>query len=112
MAFKTVSPATVRAYFAAQGTPIPAAGRISDKDAETYNKANKGRPYVPNAYKGEAITVKAKPAKGRTVTRKVYVSEVREAAVKAGVQVGARGRLPQPVLSAYVLGDLPSLASA
>lgn len=110
MAFTYVPPATVRAYFAGIGEPIPAAGRISDEHAEAYNKANKGKPYEPRAYKGQSITVTAKPEKGRAKTRKVYVNEVRKAALDAGVNVGQRGRLPKPVLEAYVLGTLGSQA--
>lgn len=108
--FQSVSPATVRSYFAAQGTPIASTGRIKDSDVKAYNKANKGRPYRPTEYKGETVTVTAKPEKGRSVTRKVYVSEVRAAALAAGVKVGERGRLPKGVAEAHVLGTLHTLA--
>lgn len=110
MAFTKVSPSTVRAYFDSIGQPIPVTGRISAEHAAQYNKANKGRPYSPGQYKGKQVTVTAKPEKGRAVTRKVYVNEVRASAQAAGVAVGARGRLPQPVLEAAVLGTLSSLA--
>ena len=111
MAFKSVSPATVRAFFTAKGTPIAPTGRISFEDAKVYNKANPGKRYVPAAYEGKTITVTAKPAKGRTVTRKVVESQVREAAREAGVPVGKRGALPKAVREAYVLGTLSNLAN-
>lgn len=112
MAFKPVSPSTVRSYFDSIGQPIPATGRISDEHREAYNKANKGRPYVPGAYR-PTVEVTAKPAEGgRKVTRKVNVNDVRAEALAAGVPVGARGRLPREVMEAAVLGTLSSLASA
>lgn len=112
MAFRPVSPSTVRAYFDGIGKPLPATGRISDEAAAEYNRANKGRPYKPGQYPGKTITVTAKPEKGRTVTKKVVEREVRAAALAAGVPVGERGALPKEVREAYVLGTLSSLAPA
>lgn len=109
--FASVSPATVRSYFAEQGVAIPGTGRIKTEYVKAYNKANKGRPYRPGQFAGETVTVTAKPEKGRAVTRKVLISEVRAAAREAGVPVGSRGRLPREVLTAHVLGTLADLAS-
>ncbi len=104
------SAAQVRAWGRAQGitegTKEGTRGRLSPALVKAFNAKHKGA----NAYKEgasvETVTVKAKPAKGRTVVRTVNVAQVRAAALAAGAQVGARGRLPQEVLTAYVLGNL------
>jgi hypothetical protein len=107
--FRSVSPETVRAYFASQGTPIASTGRISDADTKVYNKANPGKRYQPAGYAGKTFKVTAKPAKGRSVTKVIVEREARAAALAAGVPVGERGALPKAVREAYVLGTLSSL---
>lgn len=109
--FRSVSPATVRAYFDGLGTPIPSTGRISDEHTKAYNKANPGKRYVPAGYAGKTFKVTAKPEKGRSVTKVIVEREARAAALAAGVKVGERGALPKAVREAYVLGTLASLAA-
>ena len=109
--FRSVSPETVRAYFAAQGTPIAPIGRISDESVKAYNRANPGKRYVPAGFSGKTFKVTAKPPKGRSVTKTVIEREARAAAIAAGVKVGERGALPKAVREAYVLGTLSTLAN-
>lgn len=102
----SANPADVRAWAQAQGL-IPTSqvrGRLSPAVTKAYNAAH-GTKYREGAFV-ETVEVVAKPAKGRKVTRKVNVAEVRAAAKAAGVPVGERGRIPASVLSAFVLGTL------
>ncbi len=104
------SAAQVRAWGRAQGitegTKEGTRGRLNPALVSAFNAKHKGS----NAYKEgasvETVTVKAKPAKGRTIVRTVNVAQVRAAAKAAGLPVGARGRVPAEMLSAYVLGVL------
>lgn len=105
----SASPAQVRAWAESQGL-IKAGqrGRLGAPVIKAYNKSHA----VKHTENGYLPTVKhtAKPAKGRKVTKTINVTQVREAAQKAGVKVGSRGTLPTAVLDAYVLGNLSSLA--
>lgn len=99
------APASAVREFARQNDiEVGARGLFSTELVKAFNakspvKYRKGA-YVPT------VTVKAKPAKGRTVERRVNVAQARAAALAAGVPVGARGRLPQSVLADYALGTL------
>jgi hypothetical protein len=85
-------------------------GRLAPALILAYNAVHKGA----NAYKepskgGNAVktfTHTAKPAKGRAVTRKVSIPQVRAALAAAGKDVGERGRIRRSDLDAYVLGTL------
>lgn len=107
----SASPAQVREWAEKQGL-IKAGqrGRLGAPVIKAYNKAHPVKhteaKYLP--------TVKhtVKPPKGRKIERTLVTNEVRKAAVKAGVKVGARGTLPTAVLDAYVLGTLSTLAGS
>lgn len=107
----SASPKAVRQWAESQGL-IKAGqrGRLGAPVIKAYNKAHP----VKHSEAGYLPTVKhtAKPAKGRKVTKTINVTQVREAALKAGVKVGARGTLPTAVLDAYVLGTLSTLAGS
>src|SRR5690606_22653787 len=108
MAFKTASPAQVRAFAAEKGFQVGARGKFSDELVKAFNTEHRCTPYRAGQFvPTEKHTVK--PEKGRKVTRTINLSEVRAAAREAGVQVGARGRIPTQVKDAYVLGTLSSL---
>lgn len=102
------SAATLRAWGNDNGFPAKAEtrGRPSKALIAAYNAKHRGAlRYDPKGNPSvKTITVKAKPAKGRTVEKRVNVSAARAAAKAAGLPVGARGRLPQAVLSTLVLG--------
>lgn len=101
----SASPKAVRAWAESVGA-IPAGqrGRLGADVIAAYNAKN-GLKHTEKAFV-KTLVVKAKPAKGRTVTKRVSVPDVRAAAKAAGINVGERGRIPQTVLSAYVLGTL------
>lgn len=106
----SASPSVVRAWAESVGAIATNAdgghqrGRLGADVISAYN-AKHGLKAVEAAFV-KTVKVSAKPAKGRTVTRTVSIPQVRAAARAAGVTVGARGRVPQSVLSAYVLGTL------
>jgi hypothetical protein len=102
----TVNPSVVRAWAEAEGLVKPGQrGRLSAPVIKEYNKTH-GAKYSGKGKFVRTVEVKAKPEKGRTVTKKVDPREVRAAAVAAGVSLPARGRLPESVKQAYVLGTL------
>jgi hypothetical protein len=94
----------VRAWALANGHKVGARGLFPEATITAYNRKHAVKYKAGKHVK--TIEVKAKPAKGRTVTRKVNVEQVRKAAREAGVKVGARGNLPESVLTAFVLGTL------
>jgi hypothetical protein len=106
----------VRAFAAEQGIPMGSRGRLNPVAVEAFNKANK-KSRVQFAEKAYKPTVAVRAIKthdsGRKtpVTKAVNVAEVRAAALAAGVEVGKRGRLTQPILAAYVTGDWSSLTA-
>jgi hypothetical protein len=80
-------------------------GRLSPVLVAAYNAKHKGGNAYSEKDKAVAsITVTAKPAKGRAKTARVNVAQARAAAKAQGLTVGARGRLPQAVLSSLILG--------
>lgn len=100
--------ATLRAWGAEHGFPAKAdtRGRPSKALIEAYNKSHRGAlRYDPKTNPAvKAVTVKAKPAKGRTVTKRVSIPQARAALAAQGVAVGKRGRLPADALAKLVLG--------
>jgi len=113
-----VSLATVREWAVEQGlVKSGQRGKLSADVIEAFEKANPGQKYDKEAaVLAKRVEVKAMRtnASGRKtpITRKVIVSEVRQAARAAGVSVPTKGRLTAPVLEAYVLDTLPALAAA
>lgn len=87
-----------------KGTEPGTRGRLNPALVAAYNKAHKGA----NAFKGNkahvsSVTVTAKPAKGRAVTKRVNVAEARAALAAQGIAVGKRGRLPKAALTGLIL---------
>ena len=104
----SASPADVRVWAADNGFTVGKRGKFSRELISAYNKAH-GLKYRVGEHV-PTVKVSAKPAKGRTVTRTVNVAQVRDAARKAGVPVGERGRIAPAIMEAYVLGTLSDLA--
>lgn len=101
----SASPTQVRVWAIDNGLILAGQrGRLGAEVIKFYNAAHALKHTEHTFVK--TVKVSAKPAKGRTVTRTVNVSQVRAAARAAGVEVGARGRLPKSVLDAAVLGTL------
>lgn len=111
----SASPADVRAWAieskwgADEGYVVGGRGKFPQALIKDYNKSH-GVKYRQGQHV-KTVSVKAKPAKGRTVERKVSVPAVRAAAREAGIPVGSKGRLPQDVLDAFVLGTMSDLAA-
>jgi len=116
MSSKTSSSDVVRAWAVDNGYPDMAGkrGRIKNEVIEKFNEANKAAPYATG---GKETTVKVtamvENSKGGKTprTRQVVVSEVRTAALDAGVKVSPSGRLPDSVMEAFVAGTLSGLAT-
>jgi hypothetical protein len=122
MAAKTVSANVVREWAKGrtieglpEGHKVAVQGRLHPAIREAFNAAHKGKAkYVvghktPKTVKVTAMTV-ASNGRKRPITKAVNIAEARAAAVEAGVpNVGERGRLTQPVLTAFVLGDFTGL---
>lgn len=105
-AFSTGS--QVRAWAVANGHPVKSGegvrGRLPNPVIEAFNAAHPKAKYLA-ASKAPARTVevKAKPPKGRTVTRKVSPAKVRAWATEQGLTEATKGRLSQETYRAYVL---------
>lgn len=93
-------------------------GKLPVDVIEAFEKAHPGRKYDKSAAvlakRVEVKAIRVNPETGRkTPIRKMVLhSEVRQAAIQAGVAVPARGQMPQSVLTAYVAGSLGELVSA
>lgn len=100
--------ADVRAFALAQGITegYGSRGRIAPTVVEAFNKGKRGTARYAEKAVTKVVEVSVKPEKGRTIVRTVSVEQVRAAARAAGVEVGARGRLPHSVLVSFVLGTL------
>lgn len=124
MATKTVSANVVREWAKGrtieglpEGHKIAVQGRLHPAIRDAFNAAHKGKAKyevghkTPKTVKVTAIRVNDKGRK-TPVTKNVVVSEARAAALAAKVpNVGARGRLVEPVLQAFVLGDFSTLTT-
>lgn len=91
----------VRAWAIGEGLAQPGQGRLSQKAIDAFNKGRKG----VHRYERHTVVRRhaAKPARGRTVERNYDPSAAREWARAEGYRVGERGKLADPVLTAYVL---------
>ena len=98
----------VGAWAVEQGLPVKSGegvrGRLPNPVIEAFNAAHPKAKYLA-ASKAPAHTVevKAKPAKGRTVTRKVSPAKVRAWATEQGLTEATKGRLSRETYAAYVL---------
>lgn len=103
----------IRAWLNDNGHTQGARGRFTPAGVAAWNAAHPFARYNANTPAHvHTVTVSVKPAKGRTITRKVSPIEVRAAAKAAGHDVGQIGRLKQSTFEAFVLGTLvPSTVS-
>lgn len=92
----------VRAFALANGLPCKpegTRGRIPLATIEAFNDANPKAKYRTGAkVPAKKVEVKGKNAKGRTVTKRVVVSEARATLRESGVEVNAKGRLSADLL--------------
>lgn len=117
---KNVPASEVRAWLRENaetaGVPAPGTrGKLSEAQIDAFKKANKGKTFEHTAFKPvRKVTGVRVNANGRKqpVTMNVNLPEVRREAIKAGIPLGDRGRIPQTVLSAFVAGELTTLAAS
>jgi hypothetical protein len=101
----------VRAWATEQGLPVKSGegvrGRLPNPVIEAFNEAHPRAKYLA-ASKAPARTVevKAKPEKGRTVTRKVSPAAVRAWATKEGLTDATKGRLSKETYRLAVLAGV------
>jgi hypothetical protein len=100
----TATPAEVRAFARAQGLPVGKRGRFAPSLVKAFNDASPVKYVEAGHVPAREVTVTA--ANHRKVTRRVNPAQVRAAAKAAGIEVGARGRLPREVINRFVLGTL------
>jgi len=84
-------------------------GRLKGEILTAFDKAHKSTPYKSGASRaGASVEVKTmrtlSSGKKVPVRKTVVVSEVRAAAVDAGVPVNPKGKVPDRILNAYVQG--------
>lgn len=105
MAAKTLAtPADVRTWAKSQDLPAGGSrGLLPQATIDAFNAAHKSErtEYVPGAEQTREVSVK--PEKGRTIVRKVLVSEVRAFWTSQGH--AARGRLPEAAFREFVLSQ-------
>lgn len=110
MARKVVGSAAVRTWARENGHTVGDRGRFSADLVKAFEKATGQRyetGHVPTVeVKGTRVTDKNRKV---PVRKQVTLAEVRAAAAEAGVPVGARGKVPAAVLSAFASGTLASL---
>lgn len=117
---KNVPASEVRAWLRdnaeAVGVPAPGArGKLSEAQIKAFEKHNKGKAFSHAAYKPVrkvTAVVTSDNGRKRPVTKNVNLPEVRAAAIDAGIPLGDRGRIPGKVLSAFVAGELTTLAAS
>jgi len=89
-------------------------GRLHPAIRVAFEKENKGLRYEVGHKEPKTVqvkTFKTNAKGGKTpLSKKVVISEVREAAAKAGVPVGERGMPNRTILEAFARGDLSTLA--
>ncbi len=111
-----VTPAMVREWATANGHTVPARGRLHGDIIEAYNKGNKTKfDSAVKADTGKMIALKGKrkTESGRTIPwqKSVSTTEIRKAAIDAGIPLGSRGRMPAEVIQAYADNTLADLAA-
>lgn len=105
--YTSVNPESVRKFAKENGLAVGSRGLFSAEVQKAFNKGKrKGQKYDPHAVYVPHVTVTAKVKGKPPVRRTIPVPVIREAAKAAGVTVGARGRVPESVAKAYVLGTL------
>lgn len=112
---KTPTADDVRAFARAKGLEVADHGRLSAEVIAAYNKGRKN-VYSPTMVQASTIKTVDVPGykigkngrKTRVTFRNVPVSEIRAWAQEAGFPVGARGRIPAEVLTAFGSRDLPT----
>ena len=92
----------VRTFATDNGFEVKARGALPKPVIAAFNKANPRRKFVGK--REPILTLTAKPAKGRTKTRKATAAEVRAFAVEHGLAKAGRGRLSDEAKRAFVLG--------
>lgn len=117
---KTVDAATVRAFLIAnpiEGETVGSRGKFSQAQIDRFNQApeNRNVKFTHNTHKPtRKVTTVVVSESGRKVPRTMNVNlpEVRKAAQDAGYPLGDRGRIPAPVMEAFVAGSLPALVAS
>jgi len=105
--YTSVNPESVRKFAKDNGLAVGSRGLFSAAVQKAYNKGKKkDKQYNPSAVYVPHVTVTAKAPGKPPVRRTIPVPVIREAAEAAGVTVGKRGRVPESVAKAYVLGTL------
>ena len=101
---KVARPADVRAWAREQGMTVGERGKFPPDVIKAYNKAHKHAPYRQAEFVPTVNVRGIRVVNGRKVPvqQKVSLTEVRKAAEAAGVEIGARGRIPADILTAYV----------
>lgn len=98
------SPADVRAWARENGMTVGERGKLPPEVIKEFNKAHKNAPYKQAEFVPTVNVRGVRVVNGRKVPiqQNVNLTEVRAAAAAAGVEIGARGRIPADILSAYV----------
>ncbi len=106
----SASPAAVRAFATEQGLTVGARGRFSQDLVDSFNKGRRSEQKYVAATHVKTIKVSGTrvSSNGRKtpVTLNATHGQVRAAAQAAGVELGARGRIPASVLTAFASGTL------
>lgn len=106
----------LRDHAESAGVPAPGArGKLSEAQIKAFEKGNKGKAFSHATFKPVrkvTAVVVSESGRKRPVTKNVNLPEVRAEAIKAGIPLGDRGRIPQTVLSAFVAGELATLAAS
>jgi len=111
-----VTPTDVREWATKNGHTVSNRGRLHSTIIEAYNKSNKVKydsNIKPDAGSMVALKGKRKTESGRTVPwqKTVSTTEIRRAALEAGIPLGSRGRIHADVLQAYADNTLADLAA-
>ena len=98
------SPADVRAWARENGMTVGERGKLPPEVIKEFNKAHKNAPYRQAEFVQTVNVRGVRVVNGRKVPiqTNVRLPEVRAAAAEAGIEIGARGRIPADILSAYV----------
>lgn len=111
-----VTPTDVREWATKNGHTVSNRGRLHSTIIEAYNKSNKVKydsNIKPDAGSMVALKGKRKTESGRTVPwqKTVSTTEIRRAALEAGIPLGSRGRIHADIMQAYADNTLADLAA-